>query len=118
MFYQTAHEKKIINGTIPGTYPNKVARTITKLSEPNSPGILKWMGVKYVLVHKEDYLKSELIEEKEELERIPYNPGLKFIRSFAPEECPQENIMCVRKSGAIDVYEVVALPIKPNIEEK
>ena len=40
-FYQTKHEKKIINGTIPGIYANKVAKTITKLSDPHTAGILK-----------------------------------------------------------------------------
>lgn len=117
-FYQTKHEKKIINGTIPGTYANKLAQTITKLSEPKIAGVLKWMEVKYVLVHIENYLNTELIEDKEESDKIPKNTGLKFIKSFPPQECPQRNIMCVQKTGPIDVYEVVASPIKPRIEEK
>jgi hypothetical protein len=114
--YQTKHEKKIINGTIPGTYPNQVARTIVRLSEPNTTGVLKWMGVKYVLVHKQDYLKTELIDDKEDLEKIPYSPGLKFIKSFPEQDCPNPDIMCVQKTGPIDVYEVIALPIKPEIQ--
>lgn len=112
-FFQTAHEKKIINGTIPGTYPNKVAQTIRKLSKPDTTGVLKWMGVKYAVVHTEKYLKTELIEEKEELESIPKNTGLKFIASFPAQECPDKNIMCVQKTGPIDVYEVTALPREP-----
>ena len=117
-FYQTAHEKKIINVTTPGTYANKVANTITKLSQPYTAGVLKWMGVKYVLVHKEDYLNTELTEEKEEIEGIPQNTGLKFIKSFPPQECPREDIMCVQKTGPIDVYEVVAQPIEPIIAKE
>jgi len=112
-FYQIKHEKKIINGTIPGTYANKFAQTITKLSNPHTASVLKWMEVKYVLVHREDYLKTELIEEIEELNKIPKNPGLKFLKSFPAQECPQKDIMCVQKTGQIDVYEVVAEPIKP-----
>lgn len=116
-FYQTKHEKRIINGTVPGTRANNVAKTITKLSKPETAGILKWMGVKYVLVHRDGYLQTELIEDREELDKIPQNKALKFIRSFPAQECPDEGIMCVQKTGPIDVYEAVALPIKPNVNE-
>jgi len=117
-FYQTKHEKKIINSTIPGTYANKVAQTITKLSDPNTAGVLKWMGVKYVIVHKQDYLNTELIEQIEELNKISKNPGLKFIKSFPTQECLQEDIMCVQKTDPIDVYEVVAQPTEPIIGDR
>lgn len=117
-FYQTAHEKKIINGTIPGTYANKFAQGIAKLSDSKTTGILKWMGVKYILAHREGYLKTELVEDREELDKIQENSGLKFIKAFPAQECPQKDIMCVQKTGPIDVYEVIAALIKPNIEEK
>ncbi len=113
MFYQTKHDKKMVNGTIPGTYANKIAKSITKLSDPKTTKVLKWMGVKYVLVHREDYLRTELIEEIEELGKIPQNSGLKLIKTFPPQECPQKEIMCVQKSGMVDVYEVTAKPVKP-----
>jgi hypothetical protein len=111
--YQTKHAKKIINGTIPGTYAHKVATTITKLSSPHTAGILKWMEVKYVLVHTSNYLATDLIEDKEELSRIPRNPGIKFIRHFPAQECPDSGIRCIQETGPIDVYEVVASPVKP-----
>jgi hypothetical protein len=117
-FYQTKHEKKIINGTIPGTYANKVTQTITRLSEPKTAESLKWMGVRYVLVHKEGYLNTELIAEREELDSIPNNTGLKLIGSFPLQECPEKDIMCVQKSGPIDVYEITAQPKKPNVEHE
>lgn len=112
-FYQMEHERKMINGTIPGTAPNRVAKTITKLSEPNTAKILRWMGVKYVLVHHSDYLDTGLLEWEEELNNIPLNPGLKFIKSFPPQECPTE-ITCVQKSGQVDIYEVVAQGLPPK----
>jgi hypothetical protein len=115
-FFQTKHEKKIINGSIPGTYANKVAQTIAKLSELRTAEVLKWMGVKYALVHKEAYLETGLIEEIVELEKISRNSGLKFVRSFPVQNCPRKDIMCVQKTGPIDVYEVVASPIKPEVE--
>ena len=106
-FYQTLHEKKIINGSTPYSYANKVAKKIIKLSSQNTAGILKRIGVKYALVHREGYLETDLIEDREELDKIPKNKGLKFIRSFPAQECPDEGIMCVQKSGPIDVYEVI-----------
>lgn len=114
-FYQTKHEKKIINGTIPGTYANQIAQTITSLSEPKTAARLKWMGVKYVLVHTDGYLQTELIEDKDELGRIPANNGLKLIKNFPAQECPDNSIMCVRKSGPIAVYEIIAAPTEPKI---
>ncbi|MBU4346284.1 MAG: YfhO family protein, partial [Candidatus Omnitrophica bacterium] len=116
-FYQTTHEKKIINFTIPGTYAHELAKSLTRLSDPYTAGVLKWLGVKYALVHRGDYLKTELIDEIEELKRIPKNRGLKLIKSFSAEDCSQ-NIRCTRETGPIDVYEVAALPIKPKIEAK
>jgi hypothetical protein len=114
--YQTRHEKKIINGTIPGTYANEVAKTISRLSESPTTGLLKWMAVKYVLVHREDYLQTDLIEDREELDKIPKNIGLRFIKSFPSQECPRKDTMCIQKTGPIDVYEVVASPIKLELK--
>ncbi|MCU0666103.1 MAG: hypothetical protein MUF05_03300 [Candidatus Omnitrophica bacterium] len=105
--YQTKHEKKIINGTIPGTYANKVAQKLVKLSSPDTVSMLKWMGVKYVLVHHKGYLKTGLAEDRDELFLIPRNPGLKHIGTFPLENCPNEKIMCIKDPGQIDVYEAV-----------
>jgi hypothetical protein len=55
-----------------------------------------------------------LIDDREELNKIPQNSGLKFIKTFPTQECPQKDIMCVQKTGPIDVYEIVALPIEPK----
>ena len=115
-FYQTVHEKKIINGTIPGTYANKVAQVIRKLSQPQTTGILKWMGVEYVLVHRQGYTSTGLVDDSEELNKIPEKPGLKLIKSFSSQECRRKDIMCVQKSGPIDVYEVTASPIEPEVK--
>jgi hypothetical protein len=116
-FYQTKHEKRIINGSLPGSHANKVAQTLTRLSDSNTPGALRWMGVKYVFVHKGDYLSTELIEDRDELEKILGLPGLKFIKSFPAQACPQEEIKCIQETGPIDVYEVVAQPKEPKIKK-
>lgn len=114
-FYQTEHNKRIINGTLPGSYAHKVSTTITKLSDPDTTSILKLMTVKYVIVHKDEYLKTESVEDKEELNRIRRNPKLKLVKTFDAQECPQRDVMCTQNSGPIDVYEVIAEPKKPGV---
>ncbi len=116
-FYQTKHNKKLINGAAPGTYAFKVAKGITKLSEPQTAKILKWMRVRYVFVHREEYIRSDLEEMIEELNNISRNPGLKLVKNFPPQYCPQKDIMCIQKTGPIDVYEVIAHPAKPQVKE-
>lgn len=115
-FYQMKHEKKIINGTIPGTHANKVAQTIRKLSQPQTAQVLKRMEVKYALVHRQDYIDTGLVDDSEELNKIPQNSGLKFIKSFSSQECPESEIICVQKTGPIDVYEVGADSAKLKAE--
>lgn len=115
--YQATHEKKMINYTVPGTYANKVAHTVAKLSDPGTAERLKWLGVKYVLVHKGEYLKTELTEDRTELGRISSNPGLKFVKDFPAESCPDAGIRCVRETGPIDVYEVIAQPKEPKVAQ-
>jgi len=117
-FFQSKHQKRMINGTVPGTSANRFAQTITKLSDERTCATLKWMGVKYVLLHSEDYLGSCLIEDKEEIEAIPKNKGLRLVMSFPAQECPQRDIFCTQKSGPIEVYEIVAEPIEPREVEK
>lgn len=114
-FYQTVHGKKIINGTIPGTPAYQAAQRMIKLSRPDTASTLKKMGVKYVLVHQEQYIRTGLIEDKEELGMVPGNPGLKFVKSFPAESCPEKGIMCTQSSGPVDAYEVLALPADPKI---
>lgn len=105
-FFQTVHEKRIVNGTMPGTPANKVIQTIRRLSMPKAVSVLKSIGVRYVIVHKEEYLKTGLVEDREDLEKIPYTYGLKLVKNFSSQECFQEDIMCVYNTGPIDVYEV------------
>lgn len=93
-FCQTIHQKKLINGTIPGTFPNKVAYLMRKLSSPTTILLLRWMRVKYVLVHLETYRESNDLEIIKEYERLKSRSieGLKFLNSF----------------DNVDVYEVLS----------
>lgn len=110
--YQTLHEKKIINGINPNTKSHQFFKTLAKLSDPNTAGALKAMGVKYALVHRDSYSQTDLIEDKEELSNIPKNPGVRLIKSFPTQDCTQKGIMCIEKTGPIDVYEIIAFPAK------
>jgi hypothetical protein len=118
-FYQTVHEKKMINGTNPGTPANKFAQTILKLSESRTAAALKGMGVSYILVHKDKYMQSGLIEDNDELEKISRNKNLEFIKDFSAQSCPS-GTMCIQKTGVIDVYAISAdtPEIKPDIKTK
>jgi len=112
-FFQTIHEKKMINGTIPGTQANDLTKKISKLSDSYTAGVLKWLGVKYVVVHREGYLQTGLIEESEELNNIHNNKGLELVTEFPRQPCPDDGSVCLAYRGPVDVYKVIASPIKP-----
>jgi len=118
-FCQITHAKKTINGATPGTYANKVEKMLTKISLPQTAQYLKWMGVKYVLVHRYKYLQTGLIEDREELDKIAQNNRLKQIKSFPAQDCPTE-IICMEKTGEIDIYEITpgTIAVKPEPEEE
>lgn len=103
-FCQTIHEKKMINGTIPGTYANKVAKGIWRLSEPRTVGQLSWMKVRYALVHRGSYERSGDIELLDELEKLKTRnlSGLKFIKGL----------------DDVDVYEIIATPRELDIRNE
>jgi len=75
MFSQTAHEKKIINGTLPGTYANGVSKAIARLSGKDVPGILKMDGSKVSFSSQAGIFEYGINRDKEELISIPKNPG-------------------------------------------
>ena len=78
----------------------------------------KFASLSYQYIKKE-YLKTrDEIEEIEEINKIPKNSGLKLIGYFPAQECSQKDIMCVQKTGPIDVYEIDAVAIKPELKEK
>ncbi len=111
-FYQITHEKKIINGRLPGTEAFLAQQPLVKLSSPLTVSRLRGIGVQYVLVHQQDYLISGLADDKNEMEKIPLNPALKFIATYPDERC-EEGILCLMEAGKIDVYEI--LPEKGGI---
>ncbi len=115
--YQITHEKKMINGTVntsTGRLAHEVAQELIILSDLTTAQKLHWLGVRYVLVHHEGYLETDMIRDRKELESIGHNSGLRLVRSFPGQDCPRKDIMCIQKCGPIDVYEVVTEPLKPK----
>jgi len=113
-FYQTKHRKRMINCTIPGTYAHKVAQALTDISLQKTVYQLKWMNVKYILVHKTGYLSTGLINDKQEYERIISNPAIKLVKKY-PSELVNSGYLNAYESGEIDVYEVITdIMVEPS----
>lgn len=116
-FFQITHEKKMFNGSVPDTRARYIAQSVADLSDTSAAGVLKWLGVTYVLVHRDIYLNTDLIEKVRELNAISQNRGLRLVKNFPGQDCPSTDIMCVQKTGPIDVYEVIADPLEPDVHE-
>jgi hypothetical protein len=99
-FYQTKHHKRMINGTLAETYANRVSRSLNNISELRAAEGLRWLGVKYALVHKDYYTNSEKMDDLEIFKNVEKNPGLKLVKKFAE----------------VDVYEVIAKSLKPVVQ--
>lgn len=102
MFYQTIHEKKMVNGASPGTKSFKIREEITRLDSPVTASILKGLGVKYVIVHLKHYRSGEYKEAAEvvgALPRVDETTGYRILRSFGDDL----------------VYEIIASPADISI---
>lgn len=98
-FWQRVHQKRLVNGALPGTRADKVRKKIIDILDPKTPGILRYLGAKYVIFHPGKYARSDEVEIIGEIPDIKKQPGLKLIKSFPKAE----------------VYEVTAPPIKPEV---
>jgi len=81
-FYQTKHNKRMVNCTIPGSEANRVAKTMVELSNPATIFKLNDWGVGYIILHLDKYTESELLSQAEELERIRNSNYLTFFKKF------------------------------------
>lgn len=116
LFYQVFHQKKMINATVPGSFANKIANEITKLSEYKTAQILSGLGVKYVVVHYDYYKDTGLLEWVKELEDISNNSGIRLVKRFPAKKKDvnklyEQAAVDVYSTDIIDVYEVVAQPV-------
>ncbi len=100
LFWQRIHQKRLVNGAQPGTYADKVRKEIVDILKPETPGILSYLGAKYVIFHPDKYLKSEDVPVIGEVPDVSKQGGLKLVKTF--EEAR--------------VYEVIARPQRPQSE--
>jgi hypothetical protein len=101
LFWQRIHQKRLVNGALPHTYADEVRKEIVDILRPETPGVLKYLGAKYVILHPDKYLKSEDVPVIGEVPDVSKQKGLKLIRTF--EEAR--------------VYEVIAEPVRPEAEK-
>jgi len=107
LFYQRIHGKLMINSPPSNTQAEKILISIRKLSEPYSHSVLKRMGVRYAIVHRNSYVQTGLVESLEELDKIGSSPGLKLIKQFPQEPAKENTAALLADFGAVDVYEIV-----------
>lgn len=99
---QMVHQKKLINGAVPGTDAHKIKNKIRKITNLKTPEILKWLGAKYVIIHLNAYKGSEYREAMDVIGEVPdlrKSPGFKLVKEF----------------NGIEVYEVTSKPIEPKL---
>lgn len=100
LFWQRIHQKKLVNGARPGTYADQVRKKIVDILKPETPGILKYLGAKYVILHPAKYLESEDAPVIGEVPDISKQKGLKLVKAFDDAR----------------VYTITAEPIEPKID--
>ena len=99
LFWQRIHQKPMVNGAMPGTYAEKIRKSIIDIADPETPGVLAWLGAKYVIFHPDKYLK-----EKEAIAVIGEIPDVSQV----------EGLKLIKKSEDVKIYEVVAQLREPK----
>jgi len=87
-FFQTFHGKRLVNGAARGTPAFKVKEAVRRVDDPGTPGILKALGARYVIVHTERYGSGwrDDVAIGGQAPRVRNVPGYRFVRAFGPAE--------------------------------
>lgn len=75
VFYQRVHGRPMLNGALLGSTGDRVRRSLADLFAPEVPSVLRAMGARYVLVHKDAY-------DVAALDRLRRREGLRLLRDF------------------------------------
>ncbi len=102
LFWQRIHQKRLVNGALPGTYADEVRKEIVDILKPETPGILRYLGAKYIIFHPDKYLESEDVPVIGEVPDVSKQKGLRLVKTFADAQ----------------VYEVIAEPLRPKVENR
>lgn len=101
LFWQRIHQKRLVNGALSVTYADKVRKEIVDILKPETPGILKHLGARYIILHPNKYLESEDVPVIGEVPDLSKQKGLRLLKTFEKAQ----------------VYEIVAKPTEPTIED-
>jgi hypothetical protein len=85
LFYQTKHQKRLVNGAIAGTEAFEIRKKILKINDPETIKILKKLGVKYVILHTDLYRKGDYgyaADVVGEVPRLNNIAGWNLIKTF------------------------------------
>jgi len=77
MFYQTIHEKRLVNGAAQGTKGFDVKKKIAKIDAPETPDILRSLGTKIIVFHSGLYKTGEYREGVDVLGEVPHPERIK-----------------------------------------
>lgn len=100
IFYQRIHQKPLINGASIGSKGYKIREMIARLDKSSTPGILKYLGTDYIVVHLDKYKTTKAADIKGQVPNFSRQSGLKLIKDF----------------GDVQVYGITAKAIEPNVE--
>ena len=87
-YYQTYHQKRLVNGAVPGTKAFEIKQKILKVDDPQTVNVLRGLGVKCVIFHSEPYRKGDYKEAVDivgEVPKLDKNLGWKLIGTFDTE---------------------------------
>lgn len=63
LFYQRIHQKRLLNGALPGTRADRMRENLFDITNPGVPSLLRYLGVKYVIIHGDKY-REGLVPKK------------------------------------------------------
>lgn len=99
LLYQRNHQKKLINGATRGSHAYEVRKEFERFMDPKSPGTLKYLGAKYIIVHLDKYRGYRLADVVGSVPDFSKQPGVRLIKEFDNTQ----------------VYEIIAEPIEPSL---
>ncbi len=101
LFWQRIHQKPMVNGAVPGTYAERIRKSIIDITDVKTPRVLRWLGAKYVIFHPDRYLREE---------------EATAVIGEIPDMSQAEGLKLVKEFESVKVYEVVAKPGNPSVE--
>ncbi len=81
-FYQRIHQKKLVNCCLPNADSEEFQNKIMRLSDYSSVKLLNAAGVKYIIMHAEDYSHSASSYIQGEVFNYKEVYGLELVKSF------------------------------------